>query len=237
MKRLTLYTIAAALVVILAASLGRASDAVGPGFYNNDLPLLEYTGAWIFNNDASSYQGDHKTAGGTAGDYSVELEFFGSGIALYGWKYQSGTPDAQVCIDTSCFAVSYYAPPPDVVYQQLVFEVTGLDYGVHTFEISNTLAYAEYMSVDAIHIYPFDTLPPTAVVEIEVTAEVIIEITPEATPEWLVTWDGGDGNQVAFEYRADAGQVAGIVLDAALLLVVLLLAFVVMFRGRQESKT
>jgi len=229
-----LLVIVLGLVVTIGWATLSASDTIGPGFYNDDLPVYDYAGSWTDATNAAEYLGDYHYAACSAGN-ELSIEFFGAGLSLYAYKVTNGATNAQVCIDESCVAVSFYAASP--VHQQLIITVDELDYGSHTFELSCAQGAGYYQLVDAIHVFPFTTLPPTAVVQIEVTAEIIVEITAEPSPAWRASWDGGDGQSVAFEYSANAGQIAGIVLEAATLLVLLLLAFVVMFRGRDQSKT
>jgi hypothetical protein len=228
-----LLVIVLGLVVTIGWATLSASDTIGPGFYNDDLPVYTYAGSWTDTTLANTYLGDIHFS--TCVGQSLTVEFFGAGLSLYANKQTNGATNAQICVDGSCVAVSFYAASTQ--YQQLIITVDGLDYGSHEFVLSCAQGAGYYQFVDAIHIFPFTTLPPTAVVQIEVTAEIIVEITAEPSPAWRASWDGGDGQPVAFEYSADAGQIAGVVLEAATLLVLLLLAFVVMFRGRDQSKT
>jgi len=235
-QRIRQLAVLGILCAVLAWAIrwSEASDTIGPGFYNDDLPVYTYAGSWTDAAIAGSYLGDLRYATCVVAN-KLTVEFFGAGLSLYAYKVSNGSTNAQVCVDGSCVAVSFYSASP--VYQPLIITVDELEYGSHTFELSCTQGAGYYQFVDAIHVFPFDTLPPTAVVVIEVTAEIVVEITAEPSPVWRTSWDGGDGQDVAFEYSADAGQIAGVVLEAATLLVLLLLAFVVMFRGRDQSKT
>lgn len=232
MKQAALWITVALVLAVGWASVTTASDAIGPGFYNNNLPIIQYS-VFAYAADSGSYLNDMHWAACTGGA-SMSFSFFGSGLALYGNKNSTYTSSAQLCIDGSCVSVSFYNPTS--IKQQIIASVTGLDYGTHTFGLTCNQGAGYYAIVDAVHIYPFDTLPPTQVVSIELTAEITVELTAEPTPGWRASWDGG-GQDVAFEYSANAGQVADVVLQAATLLVLLLMAFVIMFRGGKPSKT
>src|SRR4030042_1469401 len=141
-------------VLVLGFQIGwatlSASDTIGPGFYNDDLPVYDYAGSWTDSTNAGSYLGDlHYSACVVANKLTVE--FFGRGLSLYAYKASVGATNAQICVDGSCVAVSFYSASP--AYQQLIITVDELDYGSQSFELSCAQGAGYYQWVDAIHVF------------------------------------------------------------------------------------
>jgi len=217
MKRLLVSGIVLSFILVWVVS--GQTDVLSPGFYDDDIPVLDYTGTWSDILDTEYYQGSAHSLS-SAG--SVEFSIFGGGFAIY----SSTAPtldDALLCIDDLCTSISYYSPV--TAYGVKVVDVTGLAYGVHTVRIDWV---SSSVIVDAIHVYesPLE-LTPEQTLEVEVTVEVSYP-----TPRSEVSWDI-DSQRVAFDYRTDAGTVVLVIMQAASLFVLILLTFVLMFRGRK----
>ena len=232
MKKVTALTGLLILGVLLcwARFSVSATAPLGPGYIDDTAAPITLTGSWTTITSEYDYMGaSRKSTNG-----NIQFEIWGGGFALYARKTATGG-FANLSIDSENLgAVYFYAA--STLYQQLIVEVTNLSYGPHLIEF---FWMSGSIYIDAIHVYP-PMSPPTEVYIIEVTAEVTVvvefpEITPEPTAAWRTSWEsGGDEQPVAFEYKADAGQVAMILFEAAGLFCLLLIAVLLIRLDRKQ---
>lgn len=157
----------------------------------------------------------------------MRWNFIGDRLTLYGVKGPSGDPNATLLIDGVPHTASFYNAT--TIWQQTIIEITDLDYGWHQARLN--ASGTGQMYIDAIHIGPVESSAATQEIYLTLIAEIIQENTAEPTPGWRSGYEI-DGQAVAFDYRANAGQAARVVFKAGILLVAILVAVVLMRGGK-----
>lgn len=160
---------------------GMSDELIGADetFINDSDPAIIYTGA--FTHDGGSPQNKMGDVHYTNVKGSIEYTFTGTGIKWIGEKvFNRG--DAEVFIDgESQGIISQY--DPGILYQQLVWKITGLPYGEHTIKIVNL---SEYTCVDGFVIItaePETEAPTEAETEPVTDPETDPATEPETEPE------------------------------------------------------
>ena len=186
-------------------------------------PIDQY---WAVATNAAAYwNGYHYSVLNSSRLYMC-WNFVGDRLALYGVKGPYGDPNATLLIDGVPHSVSFYNATTQ--WQQIIFEIDGLDYGWHQARLN--ASGTGQMYIDAIHIGPHESSAATQEIYLTLIAEIVQENTAEPTPGWRSGYEI-DGQAVAFDYQANAGQAAGIVFKAGILLVAILVAVVLMRGG------
>jgi len=245
MKRTLLFFALAACLLggLFVGSRASADPVLGPGFYDDRIPAITYWAdagySWTIYNDASYYLSTltWTTPTPAAGKHYVYFSFWGEGVILYYIKASSGSSAVYVCIDvTNCTTISMYNASTQ--YWQSS-ELCCYGYGVHDVVIhaNNNGQWG----LDAVNVLPPQeqpTIPPVVVtvilptlISVEVTVEALVEITQEP-PDYEVTLEveGQGGQPMAFQYKADAGQVAMVLLQAATLFVLVIISVIVVLK-------
>jgi hypothetical protein len=226
MKHLTAISCLSLVVsLLLSSGSARALYTLAPGFYDDTLPSLSYTGTWAAYTAAGLYNGAMSFTQ-TYGDV-LAFDFVGDGVVIY-YHADVNAGDAQICIDGSCTVVSMFS---SVTVVSNYVEISGLGDGVHSVEMTKAVDNGDYIGLDAIHVLPYLAPVPTldpATIQLEVTAEV-------APPAYVSTWDitdsDGVGHTVGFSTSATAGDVVIVGFLSALLVVSLFSVGLQMYRG------
>jgi hypothetical protein len=234
MRRFYLFIVA---ISIAAAALRIASASptaivIGPGFYDDRHPVIDYSfvgGGWNVSSctNANFYFGTCSYT--TTINESATINFTGDGITIYSYK-ASDEGEASFCVDGNCVNNNLFNATP--IYKFAVI-FTGLGYGDHVAIITKTDSTSELVAIDAILVHA--ELPqPTfdfSDIQIEVTLELTLEVAPPAWINEFTVPDGEGGEQnVAFSYEVTAGDLSQVILIAATLIAVLVL-LVVTVRG------
>lgn len=191
-------------------------------------PLQCFECNWTVIQNSLAFGGSYHQSGPDEFACRVLFSFIGDGLALYGWTNYYGDSAALLTIDgqSPAIPVSFYSP--SLAWQQKVFEVTGLGYGLHTASLRGS--GSDYVNLDAIHIPPYGYTTATPPIVLTVWATVTGQAPAAVTPAWRSVADY-DGQAYAVDYSANAGQVVAVVFKAAVLLVVIILAAVLMRGG------
>jgi hypothetical protein len=170
---------------------GAEEELVGKDeiYVNDSDSAIIYTG--VFTHDGGSPQNKMGDVHYTNVKGSIEYTFTGTGIKWIGEKvFNRG--NAEVFIDgESQGIISQY--DPGILYQQLIWKITGLPYGEHTIKIVNL---SEYTCVDGFVII-------TAEPETEAPTEPITEAPTDPETEPATDPDDSDTDPAESDTHAD----------------------------------
>ena len=154
------------LTLFFIVSPIHAQASLGPGFYDQNNPLVRYPSwTWTTTNDASNYGGSRVSSGQTTTTTpKIEIDIWGDGVTLYFTK-NSVSSDINICISGVCYAFDLYSAT--VVYMAS-YTFTGLGYGSHTVTVQKSSTQNEAILFDAFFVHP-PTTPPTTNPVINVT--------------------------------------------------------------------
>lgn len=240
--------IAVTLILLSVITIPSNAQVMDGGFYDQNNPLITYPNwTWTIINDSVSYFGSRLSSGFTTSlAPEIQFDFFGDGFTWYTIR-NSGQTDVNVCVNSFCNLVSLYNATED----RYSYSVSGLGYGTHSVSIKKAVSTNSALNIDAIYIHPPapqpTVIPPTPIVVVTLvmptpadTQVVNIGNWAEATIEVEITedpirssWDI-DGQDVAFEYRIDTGQVVMTVIQIIMLFIALII-LVLFLRGKQAS--
>jgi hypothetical protein len=230
MRRFILVLLSAILFTIAFRVLA-FPPTVGPGFYDDRIPIYDYQGTWGNSSDANDF---YSTAKFTTAYLSYfTAQFTGDGITLYFVKFSSAG-DIIIIIDGGApIAVNLFNATS--IFKFAV-EITGLGGGVHYLSVTKDDNTTDGVYFDGALIHAELTPTPQATfdfsdIQIELTLELTLEVAPPAWINEFTVPDGEGGEQnVAFSYEVTAGDLSQVILIAATLIAVLVL-LVVTVRG------
>lgn len=121
---------------------------IAPGLHDSLYPPLAFSGAWVIQMDAAAWDGSyHETSSSGA---TLTIEFYGSGIALFGVAKENGGT-ADVCLNGDCVVASWDAPVN--LYTRNIITYSDIPEGERN-TLTVTAAGDGFISIDAVYIAP-----------------------------------------------------------------------------------
>lgn len=209
------FGLLAGLLLLGGALTSGQSLQLSSGFYDDNIPLITYTGSgWVEVCDVS-YFGGCSAVNSSDALATIEFSFYGDTLNLY-LPYVATNAPYEVCISDICSTIDTSSPAGAVGV--VTFGALGL--ASHDVVISKTTAGD--MALDALHIA---ALTPE---------QILVEVTEEPNGAQVST--SIDGQSVTFEYSATGGDVAIVSLLSLIAFLMLcgLLLFMVKIPGSKD---
>lgn len=195
--------------------------ALGPGFYDQTNPLIEFGGAsWSEFSDSNLFGGTNYASGQVSHtDHYIRFSIWGDGIGFYTNPNTNGG-EQQICIyshsteEEICTTFNTWSSTSLVSVR---IEILGFGPGIHTIEVRKATTAIYNLNMDALHVLPPvpEPIDPNA---------ITVEIGDLPPPAWIDLLES-DERTAAFDYSVTAGDVglgvlllAGFILQSVLVL-------------------